>query len=355
MTENPQLSEQDAAQLLQLLRQKQENWVEWGKACQQLQKAGYTPQTLFEETGFEPVHQNQVIVAAQVYESLVQAEVSEAVRSHFAQKGSDVLYEFRLLSRDQRAAAATLAAEKNFNQEDAHEVARAIKDYSRLPKVPEGFTDHPGDAVAYQCWKLARGKKDLQARSRLIARGFQFAHSTQAREQLEKLLSDFNVVPVRPAPNLPIYRLESEEQLPRLVAVVDSLQVTHTEIEAAPNLETQAPFGIAKLTDGGTWVALPGWQALLNAVSPVAICCQSHQLPPPLSDRNEPLLVVVDRADTEWNPNAYFLVEQQERLELQWFETAPDLPLLGRVILVLRPKRVLDEEAIVSQSWDLDE
>jgi len=32
-----------------------------GGTCQQLQKAGYTPQGIFEETGFEPIQQNQII------------------------------------------------------------------------------------------------------------------------------------------------------------------------------------------------------------------------------------------------------------------------------------------------------
>jgi hypothetical protein len=43
--------------LLQLLRRKESNWVKWGQACQQLQKAGYSSQQIFEETGFEPIQQ----------------------------------------------------------------------------------------------------------------------------------------------------------------------------------------------------------------------------------------------------------------------------------------------------------
>ena len=53
----------NAEELLRSLRQKEGTWVEWGKACQQLQKAGYNPQRIFEETGFEPIQQNQIIVA----------------------------------------------------------------------------------------------------------------------------------------------------------------------------------------------------------------------------------------------------------------------------------------------------
>src|SRR4028119_2484514 len=85
--------------LLQLLRRKESNWVEWGKACQQLQKAGYNSQVIFEETGFEPIQQNQVIVASQVYTTLQNAGVSDAVRSRFERTGSDTLYELRILTQ----------------------------------------------------------------------------------------------------------------------------------------------------------------------------------------------------------------------------------------------------------------
>jgi len=35
-------------------------------------------------------------------------------------------------------------------------------------------------------------------------------------------------------------------------------------------------------------------------------------------------------------PDNYFVVDVAGQLEFQWFAEAPDLPLLGRVILVIR-------------------
>ena len=80
MTQLPP-NELDIEAALTSLRQKQGSWVEWGQAIAQLQKAGQTPQQIFEATGFEPVQQNQVIVGAQVYASLEKTDASEAVRS----------------------------------------------------------------------------------------------------------------------------------------------------------------------------------------------------------------------------------------------------------------------------------
>src|SRR4028118_683926 len=139
--------------LLQLLRRKESNWVEWGFACQQLQKAGYDSQAIFEQTGFEPIQQNQIIVASQVYSTMVNAGVSEEVRSRYERSGSDSLYELRILTQPERAAVAEFLQAKKLDSEGAREVAKAVKDFSWLRTLPEGFSDHPGDAVAYQYWR----------------------------------------------------------------------------------------------------------------------------------------------------------------------------------------------------------
>ena len=165
-----------------------------------MQKAGYNPQTIFERTGFQGSQQNLIIVAAQVYDSIAKAGASPELLSYCQGPVSDVLYEFRILNEEKRAAAAELAKEKRLEVDDAKDLARAIQDFSRLSQLPAGFVNNPGDAMAYQCWRRARQKKDLQHRSRLIARGLKFAHSVTAREQIEKLLSDFTVVSARTAP-----------------------------------------------------------------------------------------------------------------------------------------------------------
>jgi len=66
------------------------------------------------------------------------------------------------------------------------------------------------------------------------------------------------------------------------------------------------------------------------------------------------VLVVVDRSEQQWDVNSYFVVDQSGQLEFQWFETATEVPLLGRVIVVVRPKRILDEE-VTKDSWQIDE
>lgn len=348
----------DAEALLQSLRRKEGNWVEWGQSCQALQKAGYNPQEIFEHTGFEPIQQNQVIVAAQVYGSLASGAATEPVLTHFSRKGSDILYEFRILTQPERVAAATLTLDKGLDADDAREVAKAVKELSRLPNLPEGFTAHPGDAVAYQCWKMGRQKTDLQERSRLIAKGLRFAHSAGARHRVEQLLTDLvTATPSKPAPRLPVYRLETDEYLPRLLPVAGKLPLTQEDWQAVPMLEESGPFQLVRFSGVGAWVAVPSWQVVRIAEDPVALLCDSDRLPAPLPGKPEEVLVVVDRAQREWgnlDADSYFVIAPEGQLQLQWFETTPETPLLGRVVLVMRPKKILDED-YTKELWQIDE
>ncbi|BAZ51076.1 hypothetical protein NIES4103_36990 [Nostoc sp. NIES-4103] len=353
--QNPENIAKEAAQeLLQKLRQKQGNWVEWGIAIASVQKAGYNPQEIFEATGFEPIQQNQVIVGSQVYNSLEKGGASEATRSHYATRGSDILYELRLLSQDERASAAELIYQLKLDALEAREVAKAVKEFSYFRTLPEGFSAHPGDAVAYQVWKLARQYTDLQERSRLIAKGLRFAHTLTARQQIEQLLVDFTVVPKRPAPLLPFYRLESEEELPRIVPVVGEMPLTPQDLQSVPLIEEIQPFRLVKFAGEQAWVPLPGWQVLLSAEDPVVILANSDRFPNQSQNAPTQVLVVIDRAQRQWDISSYFVVDNGKELDFQWFETEPELPLLGRIIIIVRPKKILDEE-VTKDSWQIDE
>jgi Rubisco Assembly chaperone C-terminal domain/Rubisco accumulation factor 1 alpha helical domain/Rubisco accumulation factor 1 helix turn helix domain len=354
LTSQPSTNAVDVETLVRSLRRKEGNWVEWGQACTVLQKAGYNSQRIFEETGFEPIQQNQVSVAAQVYTSMMNAGASEEVRSHFLRKGSDILYEFRILTQAERAAAAALILAHNLDVDDAKDVAKAMKEFSRFGSLPQGFTDTAGDAMAYHCWQLARQNSDLQERSRLIARGLKLASSQTARQQVEQLLVDFTVVPRRSAPRLPVYRLDSEEQSPRIVPVVGKLPLSTTDLQAVPLSEEIGPFRMVKFSGEGAWVALPGWQVILNAEDPIAVLEMSDQLPIPLQGKVEEILIIVDRSQRQWDVDSYFFADNGGNLELYWFEESPDIPILGRVILVMRPKKILDED-YTKDGWQVDD
>ncbi|MEO0457100.1 MAG: RuBisCO accumulation factor 1 [Cyanobacteria bacterium P01_A01_bin.114] len=352
----PEASENiDKDALLLKLRRKQGSWPEWGNACQALQKAGLSPQKIFEETGFEPIHQNQIIVGAQVYQSVLAGGVSDAVRSHFEQRGSDSLYELRILSQTDRAKAVEFIHQYGLDSDQVKDIVKPLKEYSYRSQLPAGFSDHPGDAIAYHYWSLARQQADLQARSRLIAKGLRFVQSEGGRQQIENLLTDFAVVKTKPAPRLPLFRIEDESDLPCLVPVVGEAPLTTEAFKAVPVLLPEEPFGIVKFAGEGAWAPVPGWQVILRSEDPVALLVKFDALPnAPQDAPSEQTLVIVDRAQRSWNDASYFACDAEGQLTLRWFDEDPDQPLLGRVIVIMRPKRILDED-YSRELWQLDE
>jgi hypothetical protein len=352
--ENPS-NENAVQELLIQLRRKQGNWVDWAQSCQTLQRAGLSPQKIFEETGFEPIQQNQIVVAEQVYQSIMKAGVDDATRSHFTQRGSDLLYELRVLSQVDRASTAEFALKHGVDSDQIKDLVKPIKEYSYRKENPPGFGDGPGDAVAYHYWRLARQKDDLQERSRLIAQGLRFAESPKARKQVEQLLTDFTVEKVRPAPSLPLYRLETESELPRVIPIAGQMPLAVDDFNAVPVAVPEDPFGMVTFAGSGAWIAVPGWQVIFQAEDPVGLLIQSRQLPNyPPDAANETVLVIVDRTKRQWDADSYFLIADGESLTLTWQPQPIDVKILGKIILILRPKRILDED-YNRELWQIDE
>ncbi len=353
----------DSEGLLKLLRHKQGTWVQWGQACQALQKMGETSLAIFENTGFEPIQQNQIVVAAQVYASLEAGNADAHVLYHFQQKGSDILHELRVLTQTERVTMATFALEKNLDVLETKDVVKAIKESAHMANLPEGFTRHPGDAVVLQILKSTQGKSDPQEKTRLIARGLRFAHSPKARLAIENLLMDMANPNQKKAPNLPNFRYDGEDNIPRILPVVGNLPLSIEQFLKVAQVQEIAPFGIVHAQSETTWVTLPGWLVVHQAEDGVVIACNTDTLQPVISqdvlssirDRAEDVLILIDRAQTEWDENSYFAIADAEgNLNFAWFDSPPNVELFGKITLTLRPKRFFDEEAS-KERWQFEE
>lgn len=356
-TEAPDTEPLDIEALLLQLRRKQGTWVDWATACQTLQKTGMSPQAIFEGTGFEPIQQNQIVVAGQVYQSITGGAVSEAVLEHFTSRGSDSLYELRILAKEDRAKAVQFIYDQGLDSEEVRDIAKALKEYAYRSEPPKGFTDHPGDAVAFSYWGLARQKSDLQARSRLIAQGLRFAHSAGARSAIEKLLTDFAVVKEKPAPRLPLFRLETDSDIPCVVQLMGEWPLSADAFQSAQSAKPDPLFGIVHSSSAEqAWVPVPGWQVVITSQDPVGLLLPFNQLPGQTdSSVTENVLVLVDRQQQAWDDNSYFAIAGENgQLAMRWFDTEPNAPLLGRVIVIVRPKKVLDED-YTQELWQIDE
>ncbi|MGI0480192.1 RuBisCO accumulation factor 1 [Geminocystis sp. CENA526] len=352
---NYSLTAEEIETIMTSLLHKEGCWVDWGKACHKLQQAKVEKQEIFEKTGLQTSQQNLVIVASQVYDSLVKGEAEEDLLTYYQGPRSDVLYEFRILNHEERLGAARLAKEKQLDVDGASSVAKAIKHFSHLSQPPTGFTHHPGDAVAYQHWKNARQKKTLADKARLIAEGLKFAHSPSARQLIEQLLTEATETsPQQNAPLLPIYRLENDEELPCILPVVGTFPLTVKDVDNIPSFSLTDPFGVTTISQDTQVVCIPSWQVILKAKHPAVILCRSEDLPKAISTKSEELLIVVDLAVKEWNPNHYFMVSEDDRAKFRWFASMPDYPILGQLLLILRPKKILDEGNL-TEPWQMDD
>jgi hypothetical protein len=66
------------------------------------------------------------------------------------------------------------------------------------------------------------------------------------------------------------------------------------------------------------------------------------------------VLLVIDRVLAEWDVNNYYLVERDNSVFLQWFDSSPDVTILGQLVLILRAKNILDEKNI-TEPWQMDD
>ncbi|WPF88258.1 RuBisCO accumulation factor 1 [Cyanobacterium aponinum AL20118] len=358
MTENNSLQQNLTAaekeEIIRSLLHKEGCWVDWGKACQKLHDNGVSNQEIFEQTGLQNSHQNLVIVASKVFESLKQQEAEEDLLGYYRGPRSDVLYELRILNHQERLSAAKLVREKNLDVDGAKEIAKAMKEFSHLSQPPSGFTLNPGDAVAYQYWKNARQKKTLADKARLIAEGLKYAQSATARQQIESLLTDIAQTPQQNAPLLPMYRLESDEELPCILPVAGRFPLRVRDLDHVPILDAIEPFGVVNVKNSVSVVTIPSWQVILKAEKPAVIFCQGKDLPKETQNKSEELLIVVDLAVTEWNANHYFLTEEDDNLIFKWFNSSPQQRILGQLLVILRPKKILDEGNL-TQPWQMDD
>jgi hypothetical protein len=352
----------DSEELLKLLRHKQGTWVQWGQACQMLQKMGENSLAIFENTGFEPIQQNQIVVAAQVYASLQAGQAADIVLAHYEQKGSDILHELRVLNQSDRVTMATFALEKNLDVLETKDVVKALKEAATMANLPEGFTRHPGDAVVLQVMKAAQGKLEPQERTRLIARGLRFAHSDAARAIVEKLLMDMANPIQKKAPNLPNFRYDGEDNIPRILPVVGNLPLSVEQFQAVPQVQELEPFGLVQSAGVGTWATLPGWLVVHAAADGVVIAANTDTLRGLINqevlsavrDRPEDILILIDRAQRQWDENSYFAIAGADgNVQFAWFATEPQVEILGKITLTLRPKRYFDETASQDQ-WQLE-
>jgi hypothetical protein len=353
-------------------------WHEYAPLITSLIREGFSSPSIEETTGISGVEQNRIIVATQVRDTLVQSNIDEETLSFFDNGGAEVLYEIRLLSAAQRAAAAKFLVENRSDGKAAQDLARAIKDFPsrRGEKNWESF-DYtlPGDCLSYMYYRQSKEHKNpSDQRDSALELALSVVESEKAKKVVDEELhgktekGEEEVEAVVLKVPVPVVRLQigevAEATSVVVLPVVKAEEGVKVIFEAPSEVRNEGEFGIVVAEKGWEkWVVLPGWEPVVNVgKGGVVVSFLDARVLPWKANRwykEEPILVVADRNKraVENDEGFYLVVDEGNEVGLK---VQRGLALkengvsecLGNVVLVVRPPDENNDDQLSEEDWD---
>ncbi|KAK7269129.1 hypothetical protein RIF29_21845 [Crotalaria pallida] len=364
----------DLASRIDILANRLGQWFEYAPLIPTLAREGFSPPTIEELTGITGVDQNCLVVAAQVRDSLIQSKADPDIVAAFDNGGAPLLYEIRLLSASQRAAAARFIVLNGFDGKGAQELARAIKDFpSRRGEKGWDYFDYtlPGDCLSFMYYRQGREHRDDQ-RTSALEQALRVAESEKAKNTVSEELKgrdgeqekgdEVEIVRV------PVVRLKigevAEASSVVVLPVCKSEEKDREVLEAPVECRSEGEFGVVVAEKGWErWVVLPRWDPLVGlGKGGVVVSFPDARVLPWKANRwykEEPILVVADRSKKEVGANeGFYLVKVDgDGLGLKVerglaLKEAGVEESLGAVVLVVRPPKEDDDDQLSDEDWD---
>lgn len=318
--------------MLNRLRGRSGYWFDLAKLLPKLLAAGYDSSAVGDATGLEPKLQGIWGASLPVYESLKLNGFPEEKLAFFANDGEFLLFEIRFLTAQQRQDTAEYIVDNRLGQQECVVLARAVKEHDRRRAEREGFSNAPGDCMAYKYYRDAQEARRDTHKQRNVEQGLKVAVTEDAKRKLMELSEDKRTTMPFTSQRMSVLmlRLLKEECGFRPVAVAGALEgATAAAIQAVPVARQQGVFGTFVTNSGEgqqPWVALPAWTQVLVAKQPVALeipdCSKVAQLLQGAAATSEgdikrlatPGLLVIDRAvqQGDIDPGQYYLTTQAD-------------------------------------------
>lgn len=325
------------------------------------------------------MEQNRLVVAAQVRESLVQSNTDPDLVAEFDTGGAELLYELRLLSAAQRAAAARFIIENRFDAKGAQDLARAMKDYPRR-RGDRGwdFFDYslPGDCLSFMYYRQSREHQNPSSeRTAALQQALEVAESEKAKGEVSRELEGDSEKKggkedgVEGTVRVPVVRMKIGEVAEASSVVV--LPVCRAEESEAELLEvpweckSKGEFGVVVSEKGWKrWVVLPGWEPVagLGNGGVVVAFGDARALPWKTKRwyKEEPVLVVADRGRKEVKADdGFYLVNVADDngagLKIERGLSLKEAGVeesLGTVVLVVRPPKEEIDDQLSDEDWE---
>ncbi|GMH35219.1 hypothetical protein BSKO_03087 [Bryopsis sp. KO-2023] len=356
-------------QMLAKLKGGSELWHKLARYFPKLAVEGFDAVVLEEMTGLTKANQNVMSVAANVYASVAKSKDSEEVLDFFDNEGGQyLLYELRFLSGEPRVSAARYIARNNLSQEEALELARAIKEHIRRQGKKEGFSSDPEDCLAYKHYRTAIEVRSRETKVKSIEKGLAVALSPTAVAALEKLMEEAMKTEKKRGSigALPVVKLMKEEVGFRPIPVVGQFhEVSEEDLAACPFVRQTGAFGtFTTSADQDTrWVVVPRWEALLSASKPFALEFKNVNAIPAAAaaslgqsaEKRRKLkgsaMVFADRDVGEMDYECFYVVNKADGY-FDILQGHPELSgVVARVIMIVRPP---DEELVYDSLGGLE-
>lgn len=308
-------------------------------------------------------------------DSLVQSKTDPQILAEFDLGGAELLYEIRLLSAQQRAAAARYIAENKLDAKGSQDLARAMKDFPRRrgDKGWESFDYvRPGDCLAFMFYRQSREHRNpSEQRTAALEQSLKNAESDKAKKKILEELEGGDAAKeekesqVVEAVLVPVVRMKTGEVAEASTVVV--LPVCRAEererevLEAPWECRSEGEFGVVLAEkEWKRWVVLPGWEPVvgLRKGGVVVSFVDARALPWKTNRwyKEEAILVVVDRSRKEVAADdGFYLVAVDDELKVQRGSALKEVNVnesLGTVVLVIRPPREETEDQLADDDWE---
>ncbi|CAK9170885.1 unnamed protein product [Ilex paraguariensis] len=355
-------------------------WYEYAPLIPSLTQEGFSLPTIEELTGISGVEQNRLIVATQVRDSLCQSKLDPEILAFFDIGGAELLYEIRLLSATQRAAAASYLVENKLDAKGAQEVARAMKDFPRR-RGDQGWDSFdytlPGDCLSFVYYRQAlEHQNSIEMRKTGLDKALEVGASENAKKRVLKELEGKNgeggegKVGVEARVRVPVVRMQVGEVAEATVVAVFPVcraEEREREVEEAPwECAQEGEFGMVVADKGWRrWVVLPGWEPVagLRRGGVVVAFKDARVLPWRVNRwyKEEAILVVADRGRKEVvADDGFYLVigggnGGDDGLKVEKGLALKEMGVkecLGTVVLVVRPPKEETDNQLSDEDWE---
>jgi hypothetical protein len=334
------LNEDDQMSFMRL-RQRAGNWFQLAPLFPKLMRSGYLPDDIFDETGVEPREQSLWTTWTAARGSLVtDPRFPDEKLAYFDPEwNAETLSALQYLSSEKRAPFSEFVVDNEFNLEQTKELVKAVEIRAAHDSQAKGFGSGPGECLAFKMWRDVQEVQRYEGLGRVVElteKGKKYATEQSTRERLDALVEMWRIDlaegsdlmegglmgKANAAGNAKIQavRLDADELAFKPVPMLGPLEkLQPAAVIAVEEIRPNGSFNVFKPVGSQQWVALPAWSALSAAKVPFAVLVGntgSLRGAGDLSDREEPALLIVDKADQTPTPTSFYLIVRESSIQL---------------------------------------